>query len=130
MSVRERARMEKAAGEPVTCGLGASCSMLTAARRCGVYEIRPMICRLWGVVEVMKCPYGCVPERYLTSQEGARLILEAEEIGGRASRERLLRELRVNEEFLKLAGEVLARTTQRPTLEGRDGALPRRVIDS
>src|SRR2546429_6087610 len=30
--------------------------------RCTVYEVRPMICRLWGMVEGMQCPHGCVPE--------------------------------------------------------------------
>jgi len=30
--------------------------------RCSVYEARPMICRLWGIDETMRCPHGCVPE--------------------------------------------------------------------
>jgi Fe-S-cluster containining protein len=30
--------------------------------RCSVYDVRPTICRLWGVVEGMPCPHGCVPE--------------------------------------------------------------------
>jgi Fe-S-cluster containining protein len=31
------------------------------ADRCTVYDIRPTICRLWGAVENMPCPWGCIP---------------------------------------------------------------------
>jgi hypothetical protein len=30
--------------------------------RCSVYDVRPTLCRLWGVVEDMPCPWGCVPD--------------------------------------------------------------------
>lgn len=36
---------------------------------CEVYSTRPAICRLWGLVEKMRCPWGCVPERFLTDEE-------------------------------------------------------------
>lgn len=36
---------------------------------CSVYDIRPAICRLWGLSERMKCPYGCKPERVLSPEE-------------------------------------------------------------
>src|SRR5438093_2820085 len=29
---------------------------------CSVHDIRPMICRLWGLTKSMACPFGCVPE--------------------------------------------------------------------
>jgi hypothetical protein len=48
---------------------------------CSVYEVRPMLCRLWGLVESMKCPWGCVPERYLTDVEGYEFMERAAEIG-------------------------------------------------
>lgn len=57
--------------------------MLTEEHRCSVYEIRPMICRLWGLVRGMPCPYGCRPEGgLLPDEEGQRLLREAERIGG------------------------------------------------
>jgi hypothetical protein len=38
---------------------------------CSVYERRPSICRLWGVVESIPCPHGCKPDPgYLTDQQG------------------------------------------------------------
>lgn len=43
--------------------------------RCSIYSVRPMICKLWGVVESMKCMNGCVPEKgFLTDKEGISLM--------------------------------------------------------
>lgn len=39
---------------------------------CGVYEDRPLICRLFGTVEKphrMACKYGCLPKKPLTAKE-------------------------------------------------------------
>lgn len=81
MSVRERARIEERAGA-ITCA-NQTCSMLTAERRCAVYELRPMVCRLWGLSKRMSCPYGCEPEGgFLSDREAIRAMLEAERIGG------------------------------------------------
>lgn len=83
----ERRRIERRAGKKLEAPPPtATCSMLSAVGRCTVYGDRPFICRLWGVVASMKCPHGCVPEGgFLTHQEGARLHLEAERIGGKPS---------------------------------------------
>lgn len=38
--------------------------------RCTVYKARPAICRFWGIVQTMQCPWGCKPSpRYLTVWE-------------------------------------------------------------
>jgi hypothetical protein len=45
------------------------------AGRCSVYEVRPMVCRLWGAVEDMRCPCGCAPpDGHLTRPEALRLL--------------------------------------------------------
>lgn len=36
-----------------------------------VYTQRPYICRLWGTTEVLKCPQGCEPTRWLSRDEAA-----------------------------------------------------------
>jgi len=38
---------------------------------CRIYNLRPMICRLWGTVNhpYMRCRFGCVPERWVTPAE-------------------------------------------------------------
>ena len=58
------------------------CEALTEGRRCAVYELRPIICRLWGAVEGLPCVYGCVPEGgWLSDAEGYRLIAESRRVG-------------------------------------------------
>lgn len=37
------------------------CSELTEDHRCGIYEDRPAICRLWGTFRKTECPHGCKP---------------------------------------------------------------------
>jgi hypothetical protein len=62
------------------------CEALTGDRRCAVYEMRPLICRLWGTVESMPCVFGCVPEGgFLSDAEGYWLVGEAMRIGGGAA---------------------------------------------
>ena len=56
-------------------GKSLECPMLKDGR-CSVYEVRPLICRLWGNVEEMKCEHGCKPDRYLTEEESEMLINE------------------------------------------------------
>lgn len=50
--------------------------------RCSVYEDRPMICRLWGVTETLRCPYGCEAERVLPDDEGFVLLADSLRAGG------------------------------------------------
>lgn len=73
------------------------CEALTADRQCAVYELRPFICRLWGVADGMQCPYGCVPERTLGRIEAYALLEESVAAGGgdyRASAEEIRTQLR------------------------------------
>ena len=45
--------------------------------------MRPLICRLWGVMESLPCPYVCRPEGgFLADIEGYRLIAAAWRAGG------------------------------------------------
>lgn len=47
-----------------------ACPLLKMGR-CSIYHIRPLICRLWGVVDdpLMRCPFGCAPSQYLTNKQ-------------------------------------------------------------
>lgn len=60
----------KAYDSELTCGL------LTGKGQCRVYDIRPIICRLWGMIDnpMMKCPFGCVPDRWLTDAEAYEIM--------------------------------------------------------
>lgn len=53
------------------------CSLLYPLGKCRVYAVRPLICRLWGMVDtpLLRCPYGCVPDRWVTQKEVRELML-------------------------------------------------------
>lgn len=113
LSNRERTRIKEASGitvpdaDPQDFPLGEipDCPALTADKRCGAYEVRPMLCRLWGAVESMPCEYGCRPkdgQRLLADEDGYRLIAESLSAGGSSGRAAAL-EGRNLDETLKLA---------------------------
>lgn len=52
----------------------ATCPLLDAAGACSVHQHRPLICRLWGMVKRMRCPFGCEPERWVGDDEAWELI--------------------------------------------------------
>lgn len=60
---------------------GLTCPLLTDEKRCSAYSVRPLICRLWGLVKEMKCPHGCEPTRWLPDAEARQIINEMEEAG-------------------------------------------------
>jgi hypothetical protein len=59
------------------------CEALGPDGRCQAYALRPLICRLWGAVDWLPCPWGCRPEGgWLPNETAFRLILESEQAGG------------------------------------------------
>jgi len=82
MTPLEEERILERTGRRVNFGPDLTCNMLTSLERCAVYDIRPTICRLWGLVESMPCPWGCKPDRYLTDAEGHRILDRVAAIGG------------------------------------------------
>ena len=78
MSGREHERLVREHGARES-GADLVCPYLErASGLCGAYQARPLICRLWGVVETMRCEWGCVPERYLTQGEAEALLADAQ----------------------------------------------------
>lgn len=53
-----------------------ACSLLKEGK-CSIYRIRPLICRLFGLVKKMACPFGCVPSRWLSDEEGRKFLIKA-----------------------------------------------------
>lgn len=69
---------EDLADDPV----GYRCPLLEDGR-CTEHRIRPLVCRLWGVTEQLKCPHGCVPQGgHLPASEGSALMQVMLRIGG------------------------------------------------
>ncbi|WP_285783276.1 YkgJ family cysteine cluster protein [Microbispora sp. NBRC 16548] len=69
MPPREQAKERAAAHGPSPCPA-------LADGRCTAYEARPAICRIYGVTEGLRCPYGCpiASRRPLTMAEGFALV--------------------------------------------------------
>ena len=80
----ERDRIEKHLGDKPVDHMGLACPVLNDAGRCSAYAVRPLICRLWGMVESLKCPHGCEPSRWLTDDEAAGLLAAMNAVGGDA----------------------------------------------
>lgn len=55
------------------------CALLKNGR-CTVYDRRPLICRLWGLTPAMRCPHGCIPERWVSDKDARMLLTLAESI--------------------------------------------------
>jgi uncharacterized protein len=51
-----------------------TCSKLSRQGRCTIYSDRPIICRLFGASQKLRCPWGCVPDRWLSDQEAHALF--------------------------------------------------------
>lgn len=77
----ENRRIRRAIGREPSARGNLSCSLLTPDGRCEAYAFRPLICRLWGVVEAMRCPFGCVPSRWATDDEAKAWLHQASVIG-------------------------------------------------
>ncbi len=82
---REAKLVTRVTGKPatfVTHGDSIRCNYLDESKRCEVYALRPLICRIYGLVPAMKCPFGCVPERWLTDEEARELLRRIRPIVG------------------------------------------------
>lgn len=82
----EKMVFERAVGRPLPDMLVVlqsktlTCPELNVVGQCSVYRYRPLICRLWGVTEHMQCPFGCVPDRWLSEVESRAMLEEADAI--------------------------------------------------
>lgn len=76
MQQTEYERIERVRKFPDDPAPSLQCGQLGEDHRCLVYDARPLICRLWGVVEApnMLCTHGCEREGTLTDQEARALI--------------------------------------------------------
>ena len=51
-----------------------SCPMLSIMGSCTIYDIRPAICRIYGLTKSLQCQFGCTPEHWLEDAEAHRLL--------------------------------------------------------
>lgn len=84
MTEGERKRIVEQTGEDPEYNIDhKACGLLDDRGKCSVYDIRPMICRLFGLSLAIQCPFGCVPEHWLNSGEGKALLAEMDRIAGK-----------------------------------------------
>ena len=79
----------------IAAGRGPRCPALGPLGTCTVYDVRPLICRLFGLVGLavqggpvqrgaaLACDYGCEPERWLTQEQGFALPRRVDEVSDR-----------------------------------------------
>lgn len=127
----ERDHIRDATGVDIPFGGSGSaprlCPALGMFRTCGVYEVRPLICRLWGLVENMPCNFGCVPEGgRLTVAEGYGFIARAAKIDGDHELASKIRETFANPARARVATELALHLAE----EGRQEyqAIKRRAV--
>lgn len=74
VAVNEAARMVQAGGPFVYHQDQEKCGYLGADGRCQVYDVRPLVCRLWGQTVQYPCQWGCQPKRVIGKPEATMLF--------------------------------------------------------
>lgn len=88
------------------------CSLLRPDNTCAVYAIRPMICRLWGIVDALKCPWGCKPDPdWIGYREGQLFLLSAEEIDCDGDPVELANIARTRQKIVSMTDEEIAQVS-------------------
>lgn len=87
MTSAEHARIKRETGVDIPPGRflrdgPSACPALGMLHTCTVYEVRPLICRIWGMTRRLRCNYGCRPSRLLSEPEAYEFIARALEISG------------------------------------------------
>lgn len=67
-------------GHATIAGDDMKCTALKSSR-CSVYERRPAICRIWGLTEKLRCPFGCEPSVRWTEEQASRWLQAVHKIG-------------------------------------------------
>lgn len=70
-------KFDPATGEPLFCP-----ALNLETGGCNVYDVRPIVCRLWGTSASMPCPHGCETTKMLTDAEAMAFMMEAMQAGG------------------------------------------------
>lgn len=71
---RITARAGKAPNE-FTPRSGELCNMLSPEGNCTVYDVRPAICRLYGVTKGLRCDFGCTPATGVSDESAAMILM-------------------------------------------------------
>jgi len=71
-----------------------------------------MICRLWGIVDALKCPWGCKPDPdWIGYRDGQLLLLAAEAIDCAENPDELENIERTRQKIMAMTDEEIARVS-------------------
>lgn len=56
------------------------CPSLGPLNNCTIYQLRPFICRVFGMAEGLMCEHGCIPDGVLSRNEVVRIIITIEQL--------------------------------------------------
>jgi Fe-S-cluster containining protein len=63
-----------------------SCTALCGVTgACKVYDARPWVCRAYGAMTGLECPYGCNTAPLVSIEDADTLLHDLEKVGGRIS---------------------------------------------
>ena len=82
MTKIEHDRILERAGDPGSRNGSEACPLLSLMGNCTVYDIRPMVCRIYGVSKALRCPHGCVPERWLNDDDSTLMLQKLMDLSG------------------------------------------------
>ena len=74
-SFAEESRIKERHGVEVAHDKATLTCTLLHEGRCDIYADRPLLCRLWGVVQKMPCPFGCAPDDGVMKRRDERKAL-------------------------------------------------------
>lgn len=120
MSTAERKRIRLTYGVNIPVGSAlrdgpSDCVALTWSKQCSVYDVRPLICRIYGLTKGLPCAYGCRPDRWLSEREFFEFLARAYDISGEKEMARTARMAAdpKNADALKLVNDQVAAETHR-----------------
>lgn len=103
MTPLERERIREATGHTIVpirdkTVARQNCRALGVLGTCTAYDLRPAVCRLWGVVRFLQCRHGCTPEGGFMPDVDAQVwLVKVGVVGGmtpEAEGDRMIRYLR------------------------------------
>lgn len=56
------------------------CLSLTSENKCAIYDQRPLVCRLFGMVKKLPCPYGCYPDKWVSDKQVLAMLKKLEDL--------------------------------------------------
>ena len=74
MSPLEQNRINEHLGKSIDFLSSKQCPLLSIFGNCSIYEIRPLICRIYGTVKALECPHDCLPDKWLDDTKAQKLI--------------------------------------------------------